>query len=54
MDAAAPWFAYPNNTAPDIWKGVAPVIDQLQRGKVTPEEAMPKLREHVASVLANQ
>lgn len=52
MDAAMPWFAYPNNTAPDVWRGVAPILDQLQRGKITPEAAMPKLREHVASVMA--
>ncbi len=54
MDAAAPWFAYPNNTGGDIWQGVAPVLDQLQRGNLTPEEAMAKLRDHVAAVLAMQ
>ncbi len=54
MDAAMAWFAYPNNTADDVWKGVAPILDQLQRGKITPEAAMPKLREHVAGVMAAQ
>ncbi|WP_234894132.1 ABC transporter substrate-binding protein [Agrobacterium vitis] len=52
MNAAMPWFAYPNNTADSVWKGVAPVLDQLQRGKITPEAAMPKIREHVAAVMA--
>lgn len=52
VNAAMPWFAYPNNTADAVWKGVAPVLDQLQRGKITPEAAMPKIREHVAGVMA--
>ncbi|MCF1455108.1 ABC transporter substrate-binding protein [Agrobacterium vitis] len=52
MNAAMPWFAYPNNTADGVWKGVAPILDQLQRGKITPEAAMPKIREHVAGVMA--
>ena len=51
MDAAMPWFAYPNNSAVDVWQGVAPILDQLQRGKITPEDAMPKLRDHVAGVM---
>ncbi|WP_237153886.1 ABC transporter substrate-binding protein [Oryzibacter oryziterrae] len=54
MDAARPWFAYPNNTADEVWKGVAPVLDQLQRGKLSPEDAMTKIRDHVASVMANK
>lgn len=54
MDAARPWFAYPDNTADDVWKGVAPVIDQLQRGKITPQDAMSMMRDHVASVMANK
>ena len=52
MDAARAWFAYPDNTASDVWQGVAPILDQLQRGKITPEDAMPKLRDHVAGVMA--
>ncbi|WP_286202903.1 ABC transporter substrate-binding protein [Rhizobium lusitanum] len=54
MNAAMPWFAYPNNTADDVWKGVAPILDQLQRGKITPDAALPKIREHVAGVMAAQ
>lgn len=54
MDAAMPWFAYPNNTADDVWKGVAPVLDQLQRGKITPDAALPVIRDHVAGVMASQ
>lgn len=54
MDAAMPWFAYPNNTASDVWQGVAPILDQLQRGKITPEDAMPKLRDHVAKAMASK
>lgn len=54
MGAAAPWFAYPNNTGPDVWKGVAPVLDQLQRGNLSPEDALSKLRDHVAAVMADQ
>jgi len=52
MDAALPWFAYPQDTGPEIWKGVAPVLDQLQRGKLSPEEALPKLKSTVAGVMA--
>jgi multiple sugar transport system substrate-binding protein len=54
MDAAMAWFAYPNNTADGVWKGVAPVLDQLQRGKITPEAALPMIRDHVAGVMAGQ
>ncbi|WP_180900283.1 ABC transporter substrate-binding protein [Martelella soudanensis] len=54
MDAARPWFAYPDNTADDVWKGVAPVLDQLQRGKISPQEAMTMVRDHVTSVMANK
>ncbi len=54
MDVAMPWFAYPNNAASDVWQGVAPILDQLQRGKITPEDAMPKLRDHVAGVMAGK
>ncbi|OJY68349.1 MULTISPECIES: ABC transporter substrate-binding protein [unclassified Rhizobium] len=54
MNAAMPWFAYPNNTADGVWKGVAPILDQLQRGKITPDAALPKIREHVAGVMAAQ
>lgn len=54
MNAAMAWFAYPNNTADDVWKGVAPVLDQLQRGKTSPEAALKTIREHVAGVMAGQ
>lgn len=54
MNAAMAWFAYPNNTADDVWKGVAPVLDQLQRGKTSPEEALTTIRDNVAGVMAGQ
>lgn len=54
MSAAMPWFAYPNNTADDVWKGVAPVLDQLQRGKTSPETALTTIRDHVAGVMTGQ
>lgn len=52
MDWAAPWYSYPNNTADDIWKGVAQTLDKLQRNQITPEAALPEIRDHVAKVLA--
>lgn len=52
MDWAAPWYSYPNNTADDIWKGVALALDKLQRNQITPEKALPEIRDHVAQVLA--
>ncbi|KQS75620.1 sugar ABC transporter substrate-binding protein [Rhizobium sp. Leaf384] len=52
--AARPWFAYPNNTADGVWKGVAPILDQLQRGKLTADAALPMIRDHVAGVMASQ
>lgn len=52
MDWAAPWYSYPNNTADDIWKGVSLTLDKLQRNQITPELALPEIRDHVARVLA--
>ncbi len=54
MNVAKAWFAYPNNTADAVWKGVAPVLDQVQRGALTPDAALPMLRDHVAGVMATQ
>ena len=54
MDAAGKWFAYPNNTAPDLLKELSPILDGLQRGNITPEDALVQIRDSQAAVLANQ
>lgn len=51
IDNAATWYAYPNNMGSTVWKAQVEILDQLQRGTLTPKDALAKMAERVASIL---
>ncbi|QCM10325.1 ABC transporter substrate-binding protein [Agrobacterium deltaense] len=51
MDNAATWYAYPNNMGSTVWKAQAEILDQLQRGALTPKDALARMAERVAAIL---
>lgn len=40
---ASPWFSYPSGNSKEIWHSQREIIDQLQRGNITPEEGLKQI-----------
>ena len=54
MSYAAPWFSYPRDTGADIWKTQSALLDKLQRGQVTPKDALAEMAADAERVLKAQ
>lgn len=43
MQLAAPWYGYPGGNSVEIWRAQREIIDQVQRGTVSPEDGLAEI-----------
>lgn len=51
VEYARPWYSYPSGNSKEIWHAQRKIIDQIQRGNVTPEDGLKKIVETTKSLM---
>ncbi len=53
MDQARPWYGYPGPNGVEVWRAQREIIDQVQRGLLSPEEGLEQLVAATNALLVN-